>query len=172
VGSRNITANVIAPGFFLTDMTKKLPPEAQEAILARIPLKRYGKPEDIAELVAFLASERAGYITAQVICIDGGVWGWGSGTIQNGLKSFLDGTGVGFQAFSPGEVIAARLSLFKPVRFNWTMSMNLTKSVILSGELKRAVPPVDGMVRTSDIITHRHIEFSQQIQPALVIFPT
>jgi 3-oxoacyl-[acyl-carrier protein] reductase len=73
VGSRNITANVIAPGFFVTDMTDKLPPEAREAILARIPLKRYGKPQDLAELVAFLAGENSSYITAQVISIDGGV---------------------------------------------------------------------------------------------------
>jgi 3-oxoacyl-[acyl-carrier protein] reductase len=73
VGSRNITANVIAPGFFMTDMTDKLPPEVREAILARIPLKRYGTPEDLAELAAFLAGESSGYITAQVISIDGGV---------------------------------------------------------------------------------------------------
>ncbi len=73
VGSRNITANVIAPGFFVTDMTNKLPQEAREAILARVPLKRFGQPEDLAELAAFLASEQSGYITAQVICIDGGV---------------------------------------------------------------------------------------------------
>jgi 3-oxoacyl-[acyl-carrier protein] reductase len=73
VGSRNITVNAIAPGFFLTDMTKKLPPEAREAILERIPLKRFGQHEELAELVAFLASERSGYITAQVIGIDGGV---------------------------------------------------------------------------------------------------
>jgi len=73
VGSRNITANVIAPGFFKTDMTDKLPAEAREAILARIPLKRYGTPDDLAELVAFLASETSNYITAQVIAIDGGV---------------------------------------------------------------------------------------------------
>ncbi len=73
VGPRNITANVIAPGFFVTDMTNKLPQEAREAILARIPLKRYGTPEDLAELAAFLASDRSSYITAQVICIDGGV---------------------------------------------------------------------------------------------------
>jgi 3-oxoacyl-[acyl-carrier protein] reductase len=73
VGSRNITANVIAPGFFVTDMTDKLPAEAREAILARIPLKRYGQPEDLAELAAFLAAENSGYITAQVISIDGGV---------------------------------------------------------------------------------------------------
>jgi 3-oxoacyl-[acyl-carrier protein] reductase len=73
VGPRNITANVIAPGFFVTDMTNRLPQEAREAILARIPLKRYGTPEDLAELAAFLSSPRSGYITAQVICIDGGV---------------------------------------------------------------------------------------------------
>jgi 3-oxoacyl-[acyl-carrier protein] reductase len=73
VGSRSITANVIAPGFFVTDMTDRLPPEAREAILARIPLKRYGQPEDLAELAAFLASEKSSYITAQVFSIDGGV---------------------------------------------------------------------------------------------------
>jgi 3-oxoacyl-[acyl-carrier protein] reductase len=54
-------------------MTAKLPPEAAAAILERIPLKRYGRPEDLAELVAFLASDRSSYITAQVISIDGGV---------------------------------------------------------------------------------------------------
>jgi len=54
-------------------MTDKLPAEAREAILARIPLKRYGTPDDLAELVAFLASEASNYITAQVIAIDGGV---------------------------------------------------------------------------------------------------
>jgi 3-oxoacyl-[acyl-carrier protein] reductase len=73
VGARNITVNAIAPGFFVTDMTDKLPVEAKEMILARIPLKRYGQPHELAELAAFLASEKSGYITAQVICIDGGV---------------------------------------------------------------------------------------------------
>jgi 3-oxoacyl-[acyl-carrier protein] reductase len=73
VGPRNITANVIAPGFFVTDMTDKLPQEAKDSILSRIPLKRFGSPQDLAELAAFLAGDRAAYITAQVICIDGGV---------------------------------------------------------------------------------------------------
>ncbi|MFC1941498.1 3-oxoacyl-[acyl-carrier-protein] reductase [Chloroflexota bacterium] len=73
VGSRNITVNAIAPGFITTEMTDKLPQESKDAILSRIPLKRFGVPEDVAELVAFLATERASYITAQVICIDGGV---------------------------------------------------------------------------------------------------
>ena len=73
MGSRNITANVIAPGFFVTEMTQSLPQETKDAILSRIPLRRFGTPEDVAELVAFLASEKSSYITAEVICIDGGV---------------------------------------------------------------------------------------------------
>lgn len=73
VGSLNITVNAVAPGFIVTDMTDKLPQETRDFILTRIPLKRFGKPRDIAEIVAFLASERASYITAQVIGVDGGV---------------------------------------------------------------------------------------------------
>ena len=70
---RGRNVNAVAPGFIVTNMTDKLPQETKDFILTRIPLKRFGKPEDVAELVAFLASERASYITAQVIGIDGGI---------------------------------------------------------------------------------------------------
>lgn len=73
VGSRNITANAVAPGFIVSAMTESLPQETRDMILTRIPLQRFGSPDDVAELVAFLAGERAGYITAQVISIDGGI---------------------------------------------------------------------------------------------------
>jgi len=74
MGSRNITVNAVAPGYIITGMTDKLPSERKEAVLAMIPLQRFGQPEDVAELVAFLASDRAGYITGQTITIDGGLF--------------------------------------------------------------------------------------------------
>ena len=73
VGSRNITANAVAPGFIKTKMTEKLPDEVKNSILSMTSLRRFGEPEEVAEVVAFLASDRAGYITGQVIGIDGGM---------------------------------------------------------------------------------------------------
>jgi len=73
LASRNITVNAIAPGFILTAMTVKLDPKVQEQYLQVIPLKRAGTPEDVARLCLFLASEEAGYITGQVIRVDGGM---------------------------------------------------------------------------------------------------
>jgi 3-oxoacyl-[acyl-carrier protein] reductase len=73
VGSLNITVNAIAPGFITTEMTGKISPEMTDTIIQQVPLQRFGKPEDIAELVAFLVSDRASYITGQVINIDGGI---------------------------------------------------------------------------------------------------
>lgn len=71
--SRGITVNAIAPGFIETDMTNVLKENVKEIILNSIPLNRLGRPEDIAELVGFLCSEGAGYITGQVINVDGGM---------------------------------------------------------------------------------------------------
>ena len=73
LASRNITVNAVAPGFIDTDMTQAMTDSAKEATLAQIPLKRVGTPEDIAETVAFLASDKASYITGQVISVDGGM---------------------------------------------------------------------------------------------------
>ncbi len=72
-GSRNITANAIAPGFIDTDMTESLNDNLKEQMLGQIPLGRIGKPEDIANLAAFLVSEEASYITGQVVAVDGGM---------------------------------------------------------------------------------------------------
>jgi 3-oxoacyl-[acyl-carrier protein] reductase len=71
--SRNIQVNALAPGFVDTDMTGALTPEQKKALIAMIPLKRTGRPEEIASVVRFLASDDAGYITGQVLCVDGGM---------------------------------------------------------------------------------------------------
>jgi 3-oxoacyl-[acyl-carrier protein] reductase len=71
--SRNILANVVAPGFIETDMTAGMTPEARESLSKLIPLERLGKPSDVAGIVAFLASEQAAYITGQVLVVDGGM---------------------------------------------------------------------------------------------------
>lgn len=73
LGSRNITANVVAPGFVVTDMTDALTEEQRSGALAQIPADRYGKPEEIATAVGFLASDEAGYINGAVLPVDGGL---------------------------------------------------------------------------------------------------
>jgi 3-oxoacyl-[acyl-carrier protein] reductase len=73
LGSRNITVNLVAPGFIETDMTSKLSQDLIAQALARTPLGRLGRPEDVASVVAFLASDAAAYVTGQVICGDGGL---------------------------------------------------------------------------------------------------
>jgi 3-oxoacyl-[acyl-carrier protein] reductase len=73
LASRSITVNAVAPGFIVTDMTGALSEEIQKSIVSRIPLSRVGEPTDIANMVAFLASAEAGYITGQVLCVDGGM---------------------------------------------------------------------------------------------------
>jgi 3-oxoacyl-[acyl-carrier protein] reductase len=73
VGSRNITVNAVAPGYITTRLTHDLPEGAGEAIIARTALKRAGTPQDVANLVGFLCSQRAGYITGQVIAVDAGI---------------------------------------------------------------------------------------------------
>ena len=73
IGSRGITVNAVAPGFIETDMTAKLPETVVEENLKSIPMKKLGKVEDVANLVRFLASDDASYITGQVICVDGGM---------------------------------------------------------------------------------------------------
>lgn len=73
LGKRRITVNAVAPGFVDTQMTKNMPFIRKRIMLAMIPLGRAGLPEDVANLVAFLASDKASYITGEVICIDGGL---------------------------------------------------------------------------------------------------
>ncbi len=73
LASRNITVNAIAPGFIHTDMTGALNDGQKERIRGQIPVGRFGEPEDVANLAVFLADEKSGYITGQVICVDGGM---------------------------------------------------------------------------------------------------
>jgi 3-oxoacyl-[acyl-carrier protein] reductase len=71
--SRNVTCNVVAPGFIATDMTNVLNEEQTKAVLDKVPLKRLGTPDEVAGLVTYLCSEQAAYITGQVFTIDGGM---------------------------------------------------------------------------------------------------
>lgn len=74
IGSRNITVNAIAPGFIATDMTNELGDDAKKALSAQVPLGRLGSPEDIAAAVLFLAGKSGGYITGQVLHVNGGMY--------------------------------------------------------------------------------------------------
>jgi len=73
MASRNITVNAVAPGFVPTDLTDPLPQEVKDALLRQIPLGRFGSVEDIANAIAFLASDEAAYITGQILVVDGGM---------------------------------------------------------------------------------------------------
>ncbi|MDP7588912.1 MAG: 3-oxoacyl-[acyl-carrier-protein] reductase [SAR202 cluster bacterium] len=73
VASRNVTVNALAPGYIVTSMVEEIPEDKQDQILARIPMGRFGTPEDVAEAVVFLSSDGASYITGQVLTIDGGM---------------------------------------------------------------------------------------------------
>jgi len=74
VGSRNITVNCVAPGFVDTDMTRALPDAQREKLLQQIPLGRLGTPEDVANVVAFLASDKAAYVTGATLHVNGGMY--------------------------------------------------------------------------------------------------
>ena len=74
LASRNITVNAIAPGYIETDMTGQLSEDVKNELTTQIPLKRIGSPEDVAQLVSFIASDEAGYITGQTISVNGGLY--------------------------------------------------------------------------------------------------
>ncbi len=73
LGSKNITANVVAPGYIQTDMTENLPQEVKDHLMGLLAVKRLGVTEDIASAVAYVTSDEAGYLTGQTICVDGGM---------------------------------------------------------------------------------------------------
>ncbi len=73
LGPRNITVNAVAPGYIITEMTEKLPDKVKEEYLSQIPLKRGGTPEDVANVVAFLASDAASYVTGTTLIVSGGL---------------------------------------------------------------------------------------------------
>lgn len=73
LGGKGVTANVVAPGFIETDMTASLPEQVIERVLQATSIRRVGRPEDIAEAVSYVSSDGAGYLTGQVICVDGGL---------------------------------------------------------------------------------------------------
>lgn len=73
LAGRNVTVNAVAPGFIDTDMTAAMPEKARAAVLALIPMGKMGAAEDVAKAVSFLAGDGAGYITGQVLCVDGGM---------------------------------------------------------------------------------------------------
>ena len=73
LGSKGITANLVAPGFIETNMLDTLPPKAKEQIAGTVPVRRLGRPQEIAHVVSFLASDLAGYMTGQVLVVDGGL---------------------------------------------------------------------------------------------------
>jgi len=73
LAKRNITCNVVAPGFITTEMTEVLPEKVKDQVRPLIPLGRFGEPEDVASVVAFLAGPGAGYITGAVVVVDGGL---------------------------------------------------------------------------------------------------
>ena len=73
LAGRKITVNAVAPGFIRTEMTAVLSEKVKEKAVLQIPMERFGEAEDVAQAVAFLASEQAGYITGQVLCVDGGM---------------------------------------------------------------------------------------------------
>jgi 3-oxoacyl-[acyl-carrier protein] reductase len=74
LAKRNVTVNAVAPGFIVSEMTEALPDQVKEAMAAQIPLERFGTADDIANAVVFLAAESSGYVTGQVLAVNGGMY--------------------------------------------------------------------------------------------------